>query len=361
MARAPRTSAASYALFKQRAWAELSQPATAAMNTGQKSTRLYRNCYVPLLDAVPAKVRLTGRPLLAAMQTLLHNAGLTNAANARVVRIQGGNTLTNNHRLEYQAWCDYWNHWAVTRFLCCCLLPQPAGLSATARAGQRAYLHIYAAGGRVENNNWRVAFNIHPADIPAAVAAVCPILDANADIGHFKVSAPGTSSKPDSLIVYMRRQAATYAGIRAALEAALQNLHIQETFAPMWNEFQLGMAEAAEPPRVSWPNPNGGRTSVSFSRFRCLATAVAFETALAQDAAGVLGNLTQQQFDARVDLAFPIYGVPIATPHDQNQLALAANNADNQAFMQAFALYKNRAANTYTNVNAVLANRAVYP
>ena len=360
MARPPRTSAASYALFKQRAWAELSQPATAAMNTGQKSTQLYRNCYVPLLDVVPAKVRLTGVPLLGAMQTLLNNAGLTNAGNARVVHIQGGNDLTNNHRLEYQAWSDYLSHWAVTRFLCCCLLPQPAGMSADALAGQRGYLHIYAAGGRVENNNWRVAFNIHPSDIPAAVAAVCPILDANADIGHFKVSAPGTASKPDSLIVYMRRQAATYAGIRAALVAALQNLNIQETFAPMWEEFQLGMAEAAEPPRVTWPGA-AHDISISFGRFRCLATAIAFETALAQDAAGVLGNLTQVQFNARVDLALPIYGVPIATPNDQNQLALAANNADNQAFMQAFALYKNRAANTYTNRNAVFANRVVYP
>jgi len=361
MARAPRTSAASYALFKQRAWTELSKPGTAAMNAGAKSTQLYQLCYKPLLDAVPAKVPLTGRALLVAMQTLLLNAGLTNAGNARVVHIQGGNDLTNNERLEYQAWSDYLNHWAITRCLCCCLLTEPADLSADAVAGQRGYLHIYAAGGRAENNNWRVAFNIHPSDIPAAVAAVCPILDANADIGHFKVSAPGTASKPDSLIVYMRRRAATYAGIRAALVAALQHLNIQETFAPMWNEFQLGMAEAAEPPKVSWPNPGGGRTSVSFGRFRCLATAVAFETALAQDAAGVLGNLTQVHFNNRVDLAFPIYGVPIANPHDQNQLALAANNADNQAYMSAFALFKNQAANYYTNKNAVFANRPVYP
>ncbi|HEY9080455.1 hypothetical protein [Magnetovibrio sp.] len=360
MARAPRTSAASYALFKQRAWAELTQPATAAMNTGQKSTQLYRNCYTPLLDAVPAKVPLAGRDLLTAMQTLLFNAGLTNAGNARRVHIQGGNDLTNVERLEYEAWSDYLGHWAITRLLCCCLVSEPEDLSANAIAGQRGYLHIYAAGGRVENNNWRVAFNIHPVDIPAAVGAVCPILDANADIGHFKVSAPGSASKPDSLIVYMRRRAATYAGIRAALVTALQNLQIQQTFAPMWEEFQLGMAEAAEPPRVTWPTAGHG-ISISFGRFRCLVTAIAFETALAQVAGGVLGNLTQPQFDARVDLAFPIYGMPIATPHDQNQLALAANNADNQAFMQAFALYKNRAANTYTNVNAVFANRTAYP
>ena len=359
MARLPRTSAASYALFKQRAWAELSQPVTAAMNTGQKSTQLYQRCYKPSLDAVPAKAPLAGRALLVAMQTLLFNAGLTNGGNARVVHIQGGNDLTNVERLEYQAWADYLNHWAITRFLCCCMLPQPAILSADAVAGQRGYLHIYAAGGRVENNNWRVAFNIHPADIPAAVAAVCPILDNNADIGHFKVSAPGTAGKPDSLIVYMRRRTATYAGIRGALVTALQNLHIQETFAPMWNEFQLGMAEAAEPPRAAWPAAHN--RSISFGRFRCLATAIAFETALAQDAGGVLGTLTQHQFDARVDLAFPIYGVPILAPHDQNQLALVAGNADNQAFMRAFALYKNRAANYYTNRNAVFANRPVYP
>lgn len=361
MARLPRTSAASYALFKQRAWNTLSQPVNAALDTGQKSTVLYQQCYKPALDAVPAKVPLRDRELIVAMQTLLFNAGLTNAGNARVVRIQGGNVLTNNERLEFAAWADYLNHWAITRCLCCCLLNEPEDLSADAVASQRAYLHIYAAGGRVENNNWRVGFNILPADIPEAVRLVCPILDANADIGHFKVSAPGTASKPDSLIVYMQNTNATYANIRQALENALGGLRFQETFAPMWNEFALGMAEAAEPPKVSWPLMGGGHRSLSFGRFRCLATAVAFETALANDAGGVLGNLTQPQFDNRVDQAFPIYGMPLATPHDQGQLALAYNNADNLAYMRAFALYKGKAGNYYTNRQAVFQNRPVYP
>ncbi|MBL4614258.1 MAG: hypothetical protein JKY27_05215 [Magnetovibrio sp.] len=361
MARVPRTSNASYTIFQQHAWAQLSNVANAGLNTGQRSTLLYRDCYTPSLDVVPAKIPLVNRALVVAMQSLLLNAGLTNAANLRRVKIQGGNDLTNVNRLEYQAWVTYLNHWAVTRFLCRKLLHVPAALSLEADRGRRAYLHIYAAGGRAENNNWRVAFNIHPSDIPAAVAAVCPILDAHADIGHFKVSAPGTASKPDSLIVYMRRQAATYAGIRLALENALQPLNIQETFAPMWNEFGLGMAEAAEPPRVAWPNPGAGRSSVSFGRFRCLTTAVAFETAIAQDAAGVEANVTQVQFNTRMDLAFPIYGMALANPHDQGQLAYVAGNAENDAFMRAFALYKNSPANTYTARHAVFDNRPTYP
>ncbi|MEG3619670.1 hypothetical protein V5T82_14480 [Magnetovibrio sp. PR-2] len=356
MARAPRTSAASFALFKTCAWNQLSNPANAGGTFRHKAkTLLYDNCYTPSLDpALPPKVALQNRALYLQMQGIFTAVGA-----GRQIRRQrnGAWPVLNaaNLATEYQAWAD-WEWWETITWLTCGLVanPQPAALSHNAQRAMGAYLHVYATGGRVENNNWRIAFNILPQNIAAAVAAMCPVLDGNADIGHFKVSAPGTVGKPDSLIVYMRNNPATYAGIRAAILGAVGGLGMQATFAPMWEEFALGQGEGGEPPRVAW-NGGANRSSISFGTYRCILAVMAFDTALAN--AGGLGGLTQVAFDGQVDQVFQNYGLAPANPHDQQALNFAAGQALNDAFMTAYAGYRGVAGNTYTNVGGFLQDR----
>lgn len=258
MARAPRTSAASYAIFKTRAWAQLS--ANAGMTLAQKTQLLYNNGYTPTLDpGLAAKQALQGRALYQQMADIFTATG-----NVRQVKRQrnGAWPVLNNANLagEYQAWSN-WEWWEPISYLSCRLIgnPQPAALSHNAQRAMGAYLHIYpAAGPRALVPNWRIAFNILPQNIAAAVGAVCPVMDANADVGHFKVSAPGTVGKPDSLIVYMRRNGGTYAGIRGAVLGAVGGLGMQATFAPMWEEFALGQGEGVS--RRKW---NGRRAGCS--------------------------------------------------------------------------------------------------
>jgi len=354
MARLPRTSAASYALFKTAAWGVLSQPALAGGTLRQKSDALYAQCYTPSLDpGLPAKVALTRRALCLAMAGIFTATG-----NVRQVRRQahGGWPVLNaaNLVVEYQNWANYF-WWQPLSFITCGLIPnpQPAGLSVDGQNAMGAYLHVYANPGRVENNNWRVAFNILPQNIAAAVAAMCPVLDAHADIGHFKVSAPGTVGKPDSLIVYMRKNIATFAGIRAAIIGAVGGLGIQPTFAPMWDEFALGQGEGGEPPRVLW---GAGRRGMSFGQYRCFLTAKAFDDVV-QATVGGLANVTAVAFGAQVDLVFNNFGLPPAQPEDQQLLNFNAATALNTEFMQDYAVYDGQAANHYTALNAVLTDR----
>lgn len=321
MARAPRTSAASYTTFKNLAWAQLGSPANAALNTRAKTSLFYDNCYTPTLDpGLAAKVALQGRALCLQMAGIFTATG-----NVRQVKRQRGGgawPVLNNAALAtaYQAWAD-WYWWEPISYLTCRLIgnPQPAALSNDAQRAMGAYLHIYpAAGPRALVPNWRIAFNILPQNMAAAVAALCPVMDAHADIGHFKISAPGTVGKPDSLIVYMNKTAGTYAGIYAAVVGAVGGLGVQETFAPMWDEFALGQAVASEPPKVQ------GVGGVSFGTFRCILTTMAHEDAVQNVVGGNAAALTGAQFRTAVDTYFNRYGVPIAAPHDQYQIVIGA-------------------------------------
>ena len=320
MARAPRTSVATYTTFKNLAWAQLGAPVNAALGTRAKTNLFYNQCYTPSLDpGLPAKVALQGYDLYNAMAGILNGAGM-----GRRIRCQGnGWPVLNNAAMlaEYQAWATY-EWWEPISYFTCRLIgnPQPAPLSNIAQRSMGAYLHIYSNDNpaRVEDNNWRIAFNILPQNLAAAVAALCPVMDAHGDIGHFKISAPGTVGKPDSLIVYMNKNAGTYAGIYAAVVGAIGGLGMQETFAPMWDEFALGQAVAAEPPKVQ------GVGGASFGTFRCILTTMAHEHAVQNVAGGNAAALTGAQFRAAVDTYFNRYGVPTAAPHDQYQIVIGA-------------------------------------
>jgi len=335
MARQPRTSAASYALFKNSAWQVLSDPDVRGLTVGQQANEVYRRSYSEPLDAnVPAKQPLIRRNLYRSMVTLFDNA------NGQRIEVQDGGAwpqLTAAHRDEYQDWVDFLGHWAITRFLCGCFIAQPNNLSATAAAATEAYLHVYPNPQRNLAANWRVALNIRPESIAAAVGAVLPVMNQNNDIDHFKVTAPGYAGKPDSLIVYMVKNNGTYNNIRQALTGAVANLAIQETFNPLWNEFALGQAEASEPPTINYTVQQNPEVEYSsFGMYRSQLTAMAFQRAVAAANGQNPANVAQNAFNNALDTILPEYGVPLANPHEQQALNFQPNDALNAEFMRAY-------------------------
>jgi len=330
MARAPLTSVQSYATFKT--WALPVLQTYAARSLRTKSNALYQLCYTRSLHPdLPPKEPLRNQDLLWSM------LGLTNGAGCRRIRAQNLGTMNvAGCAMEYRR----------------SLASPGIVLSNEATRVTHDYLHAYALNNRAEGNNWRVAANVMPVDIPEVTRRMAQVLDHFANCGHFKVTAPGGAGKPDSMIMYLAHDG-NYAATEQAVRAALDGLAIQETFAPMWNELAPGVAVGAEPPKIQ------GVGGSSFGSFRCLLTAMAFDAAVQAHVAGHPQNLTVQDFEAEVDAVFARYGVPVNAPHDQFQLVIG-NVPQNPAartsyisqnqwdvYLSAYAISKGRPANAY--------------
>lgn len=341
MARAPVTSVQSYATFKGWALPVLQTYANRSVKT--KSDALYKYCYTR-----------TQHPGLAAKQ-ILNNRDLMMGMLSLAMGV-------NQHKVRAQ------KNWQTLNVAGCAMeyqrtLQEPGiVLSDQALNATRDYLHVYPANGRVEDNNWRIAANVWPIDIPEVARRMCQVSDQFANAGHFKVTGPGAAGKPDSIILYMTKDIA-YNATNAAVLAALQDLNIQETFAPMWNELAPGIAVGAEPPKVQ------GASGPSFGSYRCLLTTMAFNDAVANLAGGIAANLTAPQFSQTVDAYFDRYGVPAIAPHDQFQIVIGVapnplaprtsyitqQNWDD--YLTAYAQSKGKPDDTYTNANAGVENR----
>lgn len=330
MARAPVTSVQSYATFK--AWALPVLQAYAARSLRTKSDALYQFCYTRSLHPdLPPKMALRNRDLLWGM------LGLTGGVSNHKVAAQRSGTMN-------VAGCamEYRRTLAETGIL----------LSDKALGATNDYLHVYALDNRIESINWRVAANVEPVDIPEATRRMAQVLDQFDNAGHFKVTAPGSASKPDSTIMYLDHDGA-YAATEQAVRNALEGLSIQQTFAPMWNELAPGVAVGAEPPSVQ--NANGS----SFGTYRCLLSAMAFDWAVQNHVPGHPENLTAQDFGAAMDAFFNRYGVPANAPHDQYQLVIGVapqlpaartsyiTQGEWDAYLAAFAISNGLAANSY--------------
>lgn len=337
MARAPVTSVQSYATFKTWALPVLQAYATRSLRT--KSKMLYRLCYTRSLHPdLPPKEPLRNQDLLWAMLGLC--AGIGN----HKVRVQGeGDMNVAGCAMEYRR-----------------SLGGPGiVLSDRAVGATHGYSHVYALNNRAEANNWRVAANVEPVDIPEVTRRMAQVLDHFANCGHFKVTAPGSASKPDSMIMYLTHDG-NYAATEQAVRDALGGLAIQETFAPMWNELAPGVAVGAEPPKIQ--NVGGS----SFGSYRCLLSAMAFDSAVLTHVPGQPQNLTVGDFETEVDAFFDLYGVPAIAPHDQYQLVIGAGanprtayltQGEWDAYLSAYAISKGRPANTY--IGSAIQNRPV--
>ena len=336
MARAPIASAASYTIFK--GWAYTALQENAALSVGRKARLLFRECYArPVISDVALKTPLQHKDLLYAMEAL------TNAVGNRRASLQGAGAMdVLGSAMEYRR-----------------ALAEPGTLlSDHAIQATKGYLHVYRQDEQAPGANWRIGVNVIPTAIPEATRRMTRIADVNANADHFKVTSPGSAGKPSSLILYMLKDA-EYAPTRDAVLVAMQGLRLQETVSPMWNEIVLGIGEASEPPQVTWPLLGGGVEYMSFGQYRCILTAMAFDDAVANVAEDIPADLTLEQFSAAVDIMFPRYGVPILSPHSQDQIDTedyTYNSTEIVAFMQAYAGFQDRGANTYTNARAVLRN-----
>lgn len=346
------TSAASYAIFKTRAWALLNQNAYVAAPMDTLADDLYDECYSqPNVNAAAvAKVALTDRPLVQKMTSIcaeyeddrrVWNQSLDADLDIEDLGIEYAN----------RAW--YLGTNCLTRLFCCCGIVGDQDLSNEAVSSSTAYLHAfpYPVLPRIATN-WRLVANVVPDSLDDAVEIGCDVLDNTPQMDEFKISAPGFVGKPDSLIFYMLNTNATYAGIRNGLVPRLQGLGIQTTSAPMVNELAAGIAECSEPPSILYDG--NGVFQFSFGTFRCFLTAMAYQTALAT--AGNLANLTQVAFAQEVDDTFDTYGVPHLTPHRQNANNYVNGDAEYTAFTNALDEYNGVNQGTFAGLHAAFNN-----
>lgn len=221
------TAAQSYQAFKTSCWTYLSGfngTAVGALNHQVHMNHIYQNIYSAYNGhniAVPAKVALANQALY---QEMIDIFSATKAVhNDNIIRIQhgrpwpqiAGDVAKNAIIAEYQA--------AITALNNVPPLALPA-FSANATEATRRYLHIYTNPRRVVANNWRIGINIPPAEIAQAVAALMPVMQAQANINHIKFSAPTMVTKPDSVIVYLRRDPLNLAAYNTTQIAVLSAL-----------------------------------------------------------------------------------------------------------------------------------------
>ncbi len=362
----PITAAQSYQAFKTSCWTYLSGfngTAIGALNHQAHMAHIYQNIYSAYNGhniVVPAKVALAGNNLYWQMIDIL---AATNGAAVPapppgvvhpgpVVGYDSPDPLVDNEvRIQTG------NHWprlqgdAAKNALITYYYGMIGGVApvdpGNADRATRRYLHIYPnplRGALVPN--WRIGFNVPPDEMAEAVRRLIPVMQAQANIGHIKFAAPTMVTKPDSVIVYMRRGAAgaadpayvtTLAAVRNAVLPPLPlpgpnapaPLNLVHQFGPIWEEFVEGAAEASEPPR------SGG----SFGSFRSI---LAYQAYL----------LTRKQFcrirqnagnyGATTDTLYNHFGIPAAAnPQNQNALAQPFFTVRGMIFTGLKSIYSN--------------------
>ncbi len=177
-------------------------------------------------------------------------------------------------KLQARPWVTLTNYASslVTDYQTAARGGQPQFASTTERDAfyrlPRGYLHVYPrkAGPK---NDWRLGLNVLPTAMPAAMAALVPLLDQYPDINHIKFLGPGSAVKCDSVIVYLAKKDVTYPALRDAVCQAAQNLQLQACVGSIWNEYRPGIGEAAEPPKDY-------DLYTSFTSYRCLVVYLAY-------------------------------------------------------------------------------------
>lgn len=341
MARPPRPSTVSYASFKAGALPILKQCAQHHYTFKQKTDAVYDYCYTRALDPdVPAKVSLRNGDLLGGMLSFANGVG------AHRVDIQSFGTMNvSGCAMEYRR----------------ALSETGIMLSEQARETTNRYLHVYALDERDEQLNWRISANVLPVDIPEITRRMCAVMARHANAGHFKVSPPSLTDKPDSMILYMDKNPA-YDATRDDVRQALRGLGIQETFSCMWEELAPGIAVAAEPPSIE------DGTIFSFGTYRCMLTVMAFDWAVHNNAGDDAQALGIGDFGTALDTYFNRYGVPTIAPHDQLQIIVGVaphlpaartvylTDGARDALLEASALSQGLAQNTYVDAGAGIVN-----
>lgn len=360
------TAAQSYQAFKASCWTYLSGfngTAVGALNHQAHLAHIYNNIYAAYNGhniVVPAKVALAGNNLYWQMIDILaatyagaipavppgivHPAPVVgydspDPAVGNDIRIQTGNHWPRLHGdAAKDAYINYYYGMIGG------LAPVDPG---NADRATRRYLHIYPNPLRnALVPNWRIGFNVPPAEIAEAVRRLVPVMQAQANIGHIKFSAPTMITKPDSVIVYMRRGAAgaldpayltTFAAVRDAVLPPLPlpapnapaPLNLVQQFGPIWEEFVEGGAEAAEPPQ------GGG----SFGNFRSI---LAYQAYLLMRKQFCQIRWNAGNYGTTTDALYNHFGIPAAAnPQNQNALAVPFFTVRGMIFTGLKSIYNN--------------------
>ncbi len=188
------------------------------------------------------------------------------------------------------------------------------------------YLHVYPRQQAV--GDWRIGINVLPAAIPEAVRLLRPLLEGEPDIDHIKFLGPGSASKCDSALIYLKKRDATYAALRGRICELARPLPKEPKVARMWNEIAPGIGEAGEPPldRVLY---------TSFGSYRCLVTYLAFARLQ-----WVEGPVTFDRFLAKLRDVMPFFGMDFDAPHVQNPLPPEFGMPEGQSLLQTYIALK---------------------
>lgn len=295
------SSQQSFAAFVHTAWSYLTG-AGANLVIDEQLQGLYDAAAAYNPGNVAAKVALTRGPLYSVMTTCM---GASWRLGTRRVRAQRAGSWLSLSSTDLEAWEKYYGQLA-------------AGQSVTANDEAdrtvRRYLHVYPAPEHTTiANNWRIEINLLPTDIALGMAALVPLLDQYPDIGHMKFYMPGGARKPDSVIVYLRKQDSTYTGLQAAVLGAVRGLQVQARMGAMVDEIANGIGLASEPPK----SPGGAKGSGgSFTAYRVLAIYIAFENY--NVARGTTAASEPDFTQYLTTQTMPLLGLDPAQPHAQS-------------------------------------------
>jgi hypothetical protein len=168
-----------------------------------------------------------------------------------------------------------------------------------------AYLHVYP---RMPNDaNWRIGVNVEPRDMASAMERFTPLLDHYPGIDHIKFLGPGYAGKADSVIVYLKREEATYAALRDAVLEAAEPLARQARVGAMWNEIRDGIGEASEPPL----------SGVSFTQYRVIVFYLAY-----MEYREAYPQATFEGFQDYLSQAMELFGLDVEAPYTQGPLLI---------------------------------------
>ncbi|MGH6871267.1 MAG: T3SS effector HopA1 family protein [Rhizomicrobium sp.] len=141
--------------------------------------------------------------------------------------------------------------------------PEPA-VPEYAHEATTHYLHVLPREAR-ERSDWRIGLNVLPQSIAEAMTALAPLIEKYPAICDIKFQGPASTLKPDSVIVYVSRDADRYDDLQAEILRLAETLKIQPRVGAIWDEIAPGIGLAAEAP-----------PGESFLRYRCLVFYLAF-------------------------------------------------------------------------------------
>jgi len=285
------TSQQSFDDFVAASWTYLGTPLTQQLSVPHVLNAMYNWAAAYNPNHVAPKNRLQGQPLYLAM------SGYIRATVPNTIRMQTAGAWPN---ITNQV--NNFDNYYIAK-----ANGQNPPVNNQAEVLTQAYLHVYP--NQQAPVNWRIALNVLPSDMAVAMAALAPMLNQYANMGHMKFLGPGDASKADSVIVYCNRNNGDYPQLRQAVLAAAGNLNFQARVGAMWEEIAPGIGLAAEPAAPF--------NAASFTQFRCLVVYLAYTEFMIVAEQQGNDDPTFPQFRNYLAAVMALYGLNINSPYEQ--------------------------------------------